>query len=105
MPGIDSTNPDSTDLKAHLKQLQTTLSQADVDEELRLLLAELDGDIRVLLEQRSAPEEAVPPQLPPADPANLAERTQEISARFAAQHPKLEPTLRELGNMLANMGI
>ena len=98
MPDAESSN-----LKAHLKQLQSSLAQADVDDELRLLLADLDGDIRVLLEQRSA--EVVPPQLPPADPANLAERTQEISARFAAQHPKLEPTLRELGNMLANMGI
>ena len=100
MPDAESSN-----LKAHLKQLQSSLAQADVDDELRLLLADLDGDIRVLLEQRSAESDVVPPQLPPADPANLAERTQEISARFAAQHPKLEPTLRELGNMLANMGI
>ncbi|HEX9172670.1 MAG TPA: DUF4404 family protein [Telluria sp.] len=35
----------------------------------------------------------------------MAERTQEITARFAAQHPRLEPALRELGNILASMGI
>jgi hypothetical protein len=35
----------------------------------------------------------------------LAERTQEISAKFAVKHPTLEPALRELGRILGNMGI
>jgi len=35
----------------------------------------------------------------------LAERTQELTARFAVKHPTLEPALRELGNILNSMGI
>ena len=35
----------------------------------------------------------------------LASRSQELTARFAARHPTLEPALRQLGNILSNMGI
>ncbi|MEO8408217.1 MAG: DUF4404 family protein [Oxalobacteraceae bacterium] len=33
------------------------------------------------------------------------ERSQAISAKFAAEHPQLEPVLRELGQILNRMGI
>lgn len=88
-----------TNLKASLTSLRANLaSTGPVDEELQQLLQELDGDIKTLLERGA---EA------PADTTTygLAERTQEISAKFAAQHPKLEPALRELGNILSSMGI
>ena len=93
---------DTSQLKAHLKALRADLADADrgeVDEELRGLLRQLDGDIHNLLEKRAAipPEEDVPP--------GLATRTQELAARFAAEHPRMEPALRELGRMLSNMGI
>lgn len=88
-----------TNLKASLKNLHAHLAAAGpVDEELRDLLQQLDGDIKQLLVQRAEPDEATTTY-------GLAERTQEISARFAAQHPQLEPALRELGNILASMGI
>ncbi len=86
-------------LKASLKSLHGTLASAGpVDQELLDLLRQLDGDIKQLLEQ-GAQE--------PADSTTygLAERTQEISAKFAVQHPQLEPALRELGTILASMGI
>lgn len=87
------------DLKASLKTLHARLAHSGpVDEELQDLLRQLDGDIRTLLEQRAAEGDDV-------SPYGLAERTQEISARFAAKHPTLEPALRELGSILANMGI
>lgn len=112
-------NEDTSNLKSHLKSLHANLAQtSDVDEELKGLLRQLDGDIRVLLERR-----ATEPAESGADAAmdstidsttdstidsttyGLAERTQELTARFAAAHPRLEPALRELGRMLSNMGI
>ncbi|MET3130398.1 hypothetical protein AAKU55_000651 [Oxalobacteraceae bacterium GrIS 1.11] len=88
-----------SNLKTSLKNLHAQLSgTASIDEELLALLRQLDGDIKQLIERRAAE---------PADTTTygLAERTQEISAKFAAQHPQLEPALRELGNILSSMGI
>ncbi len=90
-------------LKDSLRNLHGALSNAGpVDEELQDLLRQLDGDIHQLLEQRAADgsvDEAG------STTYGLAERTQEISAQFAARHPALEPTLRELTRILGNMGI
>jgi ABC-type transporter Mla subunit MlaD len=92
-------NDSTSSLKAHLKSLHANLaSTGEVDEELQELLRQLDGDIRTLLERRANDEAGTTTY-------GLAERTQEITARFAAQHPRLEPALRELGNILASMGI
>ena len=91
----------STDaLKEKLKELHTAIADAGTgpdpraDAELQQLLHQLDGDIRALLHK-------------PADKAQggLASRAQSISARFSAEHPTLAPVLRELTDMLANMGI
>lgn len=85
-------------LKDSLKSLHASLSTADeVDEELLELLRTLDHDIKALLEQ--------PPEDGESTTYGLAERTQEITARFAAQHPRLEPALRELSSILGAMGI
>jgi len=100
-------NDNTENLKSHLKDLHTNLSQtSDVDEELQTLLRQLDGDIRTLLERRTVVE-AQDPLEPSAasDTYGIAERTQELTARFAVEHPRLEPALRELGRLLANMGI
>ena len=88
-------------LKATLTSLHSHLAQSGpLDEESRALLAQLDGDIKQLLEGNSATE---------ADEASstygLAERAQELGAKFAVKHPQLEPALRELGNILSSMGI
>lgn len=94
-------NDDASTLKEHLKILHTNLAQTgEVDEELQELLRQLDGDIKSLLERRAQEEYDEGP-----GPYGLAERSQEITARFAVQHPRLEPALRELGKMLQNMGI
>ena len=97
-------NDDTANLKSHLKTLRANLAQTgDVDEELQSLLRQLDGDIRTLLERRTSAAEAQAGT--DSDTYGVAERTQELTARFAAEHPRLEPALRELGRMLANMGI
>ena len=100
-------NDDATNLKSHLKQLHANLSQTDdIDEELQTLLRQLDGDIHALLARRTViAETAEVEALADSDTYGLAERTQELTARFAVEHPRLEPTLRELGRMLANLGI
>jgi hypothetical protein len=91
--------PENEDnLKAHLKSLHRGLAErGEVDDELEMLLRQLDGDIKNVLERRADD--------PETSTYGLSSRAQEITARFAARHPTLEPTLRELGNILASMGI
>lgn len=91
-----------SNLKASLKTLHSELASTPgpVDEELQDLLQQLDGDIRQLLERRMEQEGGED-----TTTYGLAERTQEISAKFAVKHPTLEPALRELGRILGNMGI
>ncbi|MYM86002.1 DUF4404 family protein [Rugamonas sp. FT82W] len=90
-----------SNLKASLSTLRNHLASAGpIDDELQELLTQLDGDIKQLLERRAA--EAEPGE---STTYGLAERTQEISAKFAVRHPQLEPALRELGNILSSMGI
>ena len=100
-------NEDAASLKSHLKELHANLSQtADVDEELQTLLRQLEGDINALLARRTAVLDVADVQATgDSESYGLAERSQELSARFAVEHPRLEPTLRELGRLLANMGI
>lgn len=95
------------DLKTHLKTLHADLASAgEVDEELRALLRQLDGDIQALLVRREAAAAATAAGGEDESTTyGLAERSQEITARFAAKHPRLEPALRELGTILSNMGI
>lgn len=90
-----------SNLKDTLSTLRNHLASAGpIDDELKQLLTQLDGDIKQLLERRAA--EAEPGE---STTYGLAERTQEISAKFAVRHPQLEPALRELGNILSSMGI
>jgi uncharacterized membrane protein len=97
-------NENASNLKQHLKTLRADLaSTGEVDAELKDLLQQLDGDIKTLLERRLQEDADI--DEPETITYGLAERSQEITAKFAAKHPRLEPALRELGNILANMGI
>ena len=94
----DMLNDNEDTLKAHLKTLHRHLAETgEVDDELEMLLRQLDGDIKHVLERRA--------DNPDANTYGLASRSQELTARFAARHPTLEPALRQLGNILNNMGI
>ncbi|KQQ88570.1 DUF4404 family protein [Massilia sp. Leaf139] len=92
-------NENDSNLKAHLKTLHRSLAETDeVDEELQMLLRQLDGDIKHVLDRRAD-------QDLDANTYGLGSRTQELSARFTARHPNVASALRELGNMLSSMGI
>ncbi|MBQ5950277.1 DUF4404 family protein [Massilia sp. ST3] len=86
-------------LKAHLRSLHRHLQEtADVDPELETLLRQLDGDIDKVLDRRAEQEFD-------NNTFGLSSRTQELAARFNVRHPKVATGLRELGNILSNMGI
>lgn len=85
-------------LKAMLKQLHQSLMETDqADEELTALLETLNQDITHVLSQSEKPDDPIF--------SALSDRSRALSARFAAQHPKLEPALRELSSMLERMGV
>ena len=86
-------------LKAHLRTLHRHLQETDdVDPELETLLRQLDGDIDRALERRAE-------QQLDDNTYGLGSRTQELAARFNTRHPTVSTGLRELGNILSNMGI
>lgn len=85
-------------LKGLLKQLHDGLQHAEeVDAEMKQMLQSLNGDIEKVLAAKEAPDDPVF--------AALSDKSKEIYARFAVQHPKLEPALRELGSMLEKIGV
>jgi hypothetical protein len=89
-----------SNLKTSLKSLHANLANAGpIDEELQDLLRQLNGDIETLLERGTEPAPGE------SSTYGLAERSQELSAKFAVKHPTLESGLRELGTILSNMGI
>ncbi len=86
-------------LKQSLKALHENLSATgQVDAELADLLSVLNNDIQTLLnrEHTETDEDGL---------SQLGDRTLALSARFAAQNPHLESALREIGDILARMGI
>jgi hypothetical protein len=88
---------ETNNLKALLDQLHADLQESGkVDPELRQPLQTLQHDIDKLLgsEQRDR-----------SSAKSLAERSQNMSARFAARHPRIEAALRELGMILEGIGI
>lgn len=94
-----SENERDAHLKAHLKALHRQLQEtSDVDPELETLLRQLDGDIDRALARR---EES----LLDNNTFGLSSQTQELAVRFNVRHPTVSAGLRQLGNMLANMGI
>ena len=82
-------------LKQTLDSLHQALAgEANVDPELRKLLATLDDDIHHLLDQETADETS-----PAMDTAEA------LAARFAVEHPRVEALIREVVAALAKMGV
>ena len=82
-------------LKQTLSSLHEALAdEANVDPELRDLLATLDDDIHHLLDEDTADETS-----PAMDTAEA------LAARFAVEHPRVEALIREVVAALAKMGV
>jgi hypothetical protein len=95
---------DATELKALLQRLKQELEGGKpVAPELCALLQSLDEDIQHVLMQQTASPKVSTAKV--ADEASLNERAQEIEARFAADHPYLASTLRDVLDTLGKMGI
>ncbi|WP_025916914.1 DUF4404 family protein [Herminiimonas sp. CN] len=88
---------DTNELKQTLIKLHANLETTEnLDPELKEILQVLDKDIQALLDKDDADDSIS---------GELVDRSQAISAKFAAEHPQLEPILRELGQILQRMGI
>lgn len=84
-------------IKQALERLHRDLADSPaVDPELKSLLGTLDDDIRQVLGDEGAD---------PGHAQGLIERAEAIAARFRADHPRLEPVLREVINTLGRIGV
>ncbi len=82
------------DIRAFLAQLGKELKRGkDVDQEVHQILESLNSDADRLEESGST------------DVASMLDRVKELESKFAANHPVLEQTARELADALAKMGI
>ncbi len=86
-----------------LKQLRTELDDADVDDETRALMRDLDDDIHRTLESSGDPVDATSADANPVDA--LTERAKEMEVRFAVEHTVAERILREIVDTLAKIGV
>jgi ABC-type transporter Mla subunit MlaD len=81
-------------IRAFLAQLSKELQRAeDVDIEAREILQDLHRDVEQLEESDSTQIQSV------------LDRVKALESRFAATHPVLERTARELADAIAKMGI
>ena len=81
-------------IRAFLARLSKELQRTeDVDIEAREILQELHGDVEQLEESDSTQIQSV------------LDRVKALESRFAATHPVLERTARELADAIAKMGI
>jgi thiamine kinase-like enzyme len=81
-------------IRAFLAQLSKELQRAeDVDIEAREILQELHRDVEQLEGSDSTQIES------------MLDRVKALESRFAATHPVLERTARELADAIAKMGI
>jgi hypothetical protein len=82
------------DIRAFLAQLGNELKRGrDVDQEVHQILENLNSDADRLEESGGT------------DVETMLDRVKELESRFAASHPVLEQTARELADALARMGI
>lgn len=90
---------DTQHIKQTLKQLHADLEAGGrPDPELRTILQTLAQDINRTLDQ-------TPGQADVSEGDTLEDRAREVSAKFAAEHPYLESTLRDLMDGLGKIGI
>jgi len=81
-------------LKRNLQQLHRELASGEsLDKETRELLAEVAGDIELILADKAGSTE------------NIRDRIESAAWRFEADHPSLAATLGEIADTLSKLGI
>ena len=81
-------------MKSTIRSLHDELAaETEVDQELKDLLTTLDEDIHQLVE--------------PVEPSGggILDQAENLAARFAAAHPRLESAMQEVIAALAKMGV
>ena len=78
-----------------LAKLRDEIQKAELDDETRSLMRELDSDIHDILESDKAEVES----------ASVLKRAKEFEANFETEHPTTVRILGELIEALARMGI
>lgn len=87
----------SEDIKQRLIELHAELDKTPrLDDDLRKLLTEVDGDIHALLARGQPADD---------DVRSLRDRLEALAADFDAQHPHTNIFFRELIHALGRMGI
>jgi hypothetical protein len=82
-------------VKKLLEKLQGELRDAELDDETRALVRELDTDINDLLATDTESD----------DSSVIVERAKELEAGFAAEYPAAERFMREVIDALVRMGV
>ncbi len=78
-----------------LARLQREIQDADLDDETRSMVRDLDTEIHDLLEAGDEAEGG----------DSVVEKARELETSFAAEHPTIERFLREVIDTLVRMGI
>ena len=85
-------------LKEHLEHLHQELHTVDaVDEESKVLLSEIQADVKTLLAHKGG--------TPSPQHATIKDRLAESARHFDSSHPALAATIRTVVSTLNNMGI
>ncbi len=78
-----------------LARLQREIKDAELDDDTRSMVRDLDAEIHELLAGGSDAE----------DSDSVVEKARELETSFAAEHPTIERFLREVVDALVRMGI
>lgn len=95
-------------LKEQLRTLHRELEgSAELDEDMRRLLGQVDDDIHRLLDQGGdAPVQTASDSDTDTDAGDaLSEQVRETATNFQAEHPRTYRVLREIADTLAKLGI
>ncbi len=85
----------NTRIRELLARLQREIQDAELDDDTRSMVRDLDAEIHELLAAEGGAE----------DSDSVVEKARELETSFAAEHPTIERFLREVIDTLVRMGI
>lgn len=85
----------NTRIRELLARLRREIQDAELDDDTRSMVRDLDAEIHDLLETGGGAENS----------DSVVEKARELETSFAAEHPTIERFLREVIDALVRMGI